>query len=116
MTVLGFYYAIVQIRKTKSAAIAAEEAATNAVEENRKSFHKYVALCAHGYVTEIKLHIENRDWAKAAMRTTHLADQMVHIAASMVAELRKRVDDFHRLEKGTEESFEDKLGEVSQRS
>ena len=103
VTFVGFYLAITQIWKTTSAAKAAEEAARLALEESQRSFRKFAALFAHRFVNEVKLHIQNEDWSKAAMRAGDLADQMAQIDNQSVEKLRALSTSFTRLAAGQSE-------------
>jgi hypothetical protein len=93
-TLLGLYYAILQIRKTASAAQAASEAAKNTLEESQRNFHNYAIANANRFVNEAKIHIENGHWERAAVRLNDLADQGAQLVsndegwADTVAELR----------------------------
>jgi hypothetical protein len=81
-TIVGLWYAIVQIRRTKSAANAAREAADKALAESRRSYHRYTLANAQRFIKEAKIHVENKTWALAAFRLNDLADQ----AAQLVGE------------------------------
>ena len=81
LTALGLIYAIVQIRKTKSAAHAAEEAANQSLAETHASFQRYAAATAHRFINEAQIHIDNQQWEKAAVRFNDVADQAAQLAA-----------------------------------
>jgi hypothetical protein len=68
LTALGLWYAILQIRKTKSAVEAAEEAANRALAESERNFQRYAAANAHRFINEAKMHVDGKAWEKAAMR------------------------------------------------
>jgi hypothetical protein len=80
LTALGLLYAIVQIRLTKSAAQAAEEAAKKTLAESQLSFQRYAAATAHRFISEAKIHVENKQWEKAAVRINDVADQVAQLA------------------------------------
>jgi hypothetical protein len=81
-TTAGLVYAILQIRKTKSVAEAAEEAAKRAVVESQRNFQRYAAGNAHRYINEVKSYVDRQDWEKAAIRLSDLADQAVQLVHS----------------------------------
>jgi hypothetical protein len=70
LTAAGLVYAILQIRKTKTAAEAAEEAAKRALTESRRNLQRYAAGNAHRFVNEAKTHVDRQEWEKAAIRRT----------------------------------------------
>jgi hypothetical protein len=77
--VLGFWYTILQVRKTKAAAVAAEEAANRVLNERWGSFRKLVAANAHRYLSEVNRWIVGDDWALAGLRAVDLADQLAQL-------------------------------------
>ncbi|GEM_PF-6895075 len=79
-TLGGFVYTIYQVRKTRSAASAAKDAASAVLEESRQSFRRYSASYAHRFINEAKIHVHNEDWDKAAMRINDLADHISQMA------------------------------------
>jgi hypothetical protein len=95
VTVVGFVLAIWQIRKTKSAALAARDAARHAYGENRDDFQRYVLACGMRFWTEAKIHVEAERWDLATIRLRDLADQVSQLADSdpawrdILAELRR---------------------------
>lgn len=78
-TLLSLYYAIRQLRETKSAAVAAREAATAALVESRRNYLRHVAANSHRYVNEVIIHVENQAWQYAALRLDDLADQLAQL-------------------------------------
>jgi hypothetical protein len=90
LTAAGLVYAILQIRKTKTAAEAAEVAAKKALTESRQNFQRYVAATAHRFVGDAKRHVSSQDYEKAATRLEDLADQAV---AFMDEDWRQLADD-----------------------
>jgi hypothetical protein len=76
LTFVGFAITLVQLRKTQSAAKAAEVAATKTLEESRFAFYKFAVALAHRYVHEAKIHVDNEAWERAAIRLSDLTDQM----------------------------------------
>jgi hypothetical protein len=80
LTAAGLVYAILQIRKTKSAAEAAEEAAKRVLTESERNFQRYAAANAHRFVNEAKMHVNSQEWEKAATRLNDLADQAAQLA------------------------------------
>jgi len=79
VTTAGLVYAILQIRKTKSAAEAAEAAARSALAESQRNFQRYAAGNAHRFINEAKLHVDRQEWEKAATRLNDLADQAAQL-------------------------------------
>jgi hypothetical protein len=73
---LGFGYTIYQVRKTKAAAQAAEEAASRVLDESRHSFRRLVAASAHRYLVEARRRVHDEEWQLAALRAEDLADQL----------------------------------------
>ncbi len=80
LTMLGFVVTLIQLRKTQSAARAAEVAAKRALEESRFAFHKFTVALAHRFVHEAKIHADNEAWEKAAIRLSDLTDQVNQLA------------------------------------
>jgi hypothetical protein len=111
LTAAGLVYAILQIRKTKSAAEAAEEAAKKAVIESQRNFQRYAAGNAHRYVHEAKGHVERQEWEKAATRLNDLADQVGQLAhmddewRQMADALRMWAEDCTRHARGAKSRF-----------
>jgi hypothetical protein len=81
-TTAGLVYAILQIRKTKSAAEAAEAAAKRAILESRRNFQRYAAGNAHRFINEAKRHVDRLEWEQAATRLGDLADQVAQLVQS----------------------------------
>src|SRR5437870_63369 len=81
LTFVGLFVAWRQLRKTQSAASAAETAAKRAVEENRFAYLKFAAALAHRNLHEAKIHVDNKTWVKAALRTNDLAEQLAQLEA-----------------------------------
>lgn len=81
LTMIALVYAIIQIRMTKSAAKAAEDAAKKTLNENQLSFLRFMASNANRYFNETKTHIDNQEWEKAALRLNDVADQVAQLAA-----------------------------------
>ncbi len=82
LTVAGLVYAILQIRKTQSAAMAAKAAAEQARAESHRSFLAYAAANAHRFINETKLHVDHERWEMAAVRMNDLADQAARLVAT----------------------------------
>jgi hypothetical protein len=80
LTTLGLVYTIVQIRKTKSAAKAAAEAADKVLLENTRNFLKYSAIFAHRFINEAKNHIHKGEWEQADKRISDLAVHSAQLA------------------------------------
>lgn len=80
-TIAGLYYAIAQIRKTKTAARAAEEASKTALNESHYLFQRYAASNAQRFINEATIHVENRSWQEGRMRVNDLADQAGQLAS-----------------------------------
>jgi uncharacterized membrane protein len=96
-TVAGLWYAIVQIRRAKSAANAAKEAADKALAESRRNYHRYAVANAHRFIKEAKIHVENKTWILAAFRLNDLADQVAQLA-SEDPEWRQLADNLRKWE------------------
>jgi hypothetical protein len=75
LTTAGLVYAIVQIRKTKSAVEAANEATTQTLAESQSRFQRYTASNANRFLNEAKIHLEHQEWEKASGRMNDVADQ-----------------------------------------
>jgi hypothetical protein len=81
LTFVGFAITLIQLRKTQSAANAAERAAKRSLEESRFAFHKFTIALGHRYIHEAKIHVDNKAWEKAAIRLSDLADQLNQLAS-----------------------------------
>ena len=68
LTLLGLYYAIAQIKKTKTAVEATEAATERAVAEARENFLRYAAAMSRMLLNEATLHIRHEDYGKASLR------------------------------------------------
>jgi uncharacterized iron-regulated membrane protein len=100
--VLGFGYTIYQVRKTRSAAEAAQEAAERAIKESRHAVRAMIAGGTLRWVSELRDAVRSEAWDLAARRANDLADL---IAAMPIAEapleelrreLRKWAETFHK--------------------
>ena len=104
ITVVSWVIAIWQIRKTKSAAIAAEQAAERAAENFRLDYRRYVLANAVRSLTELKLSVESRRWERALVRLQDLAEQVSQFAEgdepwhSLSQELREWENDLLKLD------------------
>jgi hypothetical protein len=133
-TVLGLWYAIDQIRKTKSAAVAAKEAADQALAESRESYNRYAAANAHRLIREAKIHVQSGvagltqsqstgdalthdqrvAWVLAAARLSDLADQVAQLAnddpdwRNFADELREWEGTCQRFDRGEIKRFDKK--------
>jgi hypothetical protein len=76
---LGFGYTIHQVRKTKSAAEAAQEAAESALHEAKQTFRGFVVLHANRIVSELNGLIEAGKWESAALRADDLAEMVTYL-------------------------------------
>jgi hypothetical protein len=121
-TVVGLWYAIDQIRKTKSAADAAKEAADEALTESRESYNRYTAANAHRLLKEVKIHVQGEVWILAAVRLADLADQVAQLANEdpewkpFADELREWEAACQRRARGVKKRFAvDKWGEFTRR-
>ena len=72
--VLGFAYTIVQIKKTKSAAMAAQEAANQMLQESRRRFQKFVATTISRLLADAKRFVSDENWTIASYVTDQVAD------------------------------------------
>ena len=80
VTVVGFLVAYWQLRKTRSAALAAKDAAIRAVEESRGRFRKFILSNLFRFLTEARLHVNEKKWEMAAIRLGDVADQVSQLA------------------------------------
>lgn len=81
LTLVALVYAIIQIRMTKTAARAAEEAAKKTLAESHLNFFKYIAATAHRFISEVKIHINDGKWEEAGGRLNDLADQIAQMSS-----------------------------------
>ncbi len=106
LTLLSLWYAIVQVRKTASAAEAARSAAEATLIESRRTFQRYELAQVLRYMNEARLHVEARDWPRAAIRLSDLGDRAAQLAnlspewPQLAHELRRWADDFSRFVPG----------------
>jgi hypothetical protein len=77
LTVAGFWFAIWQIRKTQTAAQAAEEMA----KESKRVFVGFSASLARRYYQDVGDSIAQANWAVAALRLGDLIDLVVQLIA-----------------------------------
>ena len=68
----GFWIAIWQIRKTKRAVEAAQEAASSMMEENKKAYQRFVGSYASLLLSELQKAVNANDWRMASMRSLDL--------------------------------------------
>lgn len=80
VTLVGFIIAYWQIRKTKSAALAAKDAADRSFGESRRHFQKYVLSNILRSLAEAKILVAAQARDKAAMRLNDLGDQISQLA------------------------------------
>ena len=59
--VLGFWYTILQVRKTTSAAVAAAHAAEQTRDEVKTSFRRFVGGLAHRFLAEARTAVESEN-------------------------------------------------------
>jgi hypothetical protein len=110
-TIAGLAYAIIQIRKTKSAAEAARQAADVAADESRKAYRRHVGSHSHRFINEAKIHVENQAWNLAAARLSDLADQAAQLShatpewKAVGAEIREWESRCLRLASGAKKRF-----------
>ena len=81
LTVIGLCYAIAQIRKTESAAQAAKKAALDAIQEARRGFQKFAVAFAHRFLNEVKIHLRNQHFDRAALRLDDLATHLAQLSS-----------------------------------
>lgn len=117
LTTAGLIYAIIQIRKTKSAAEAAKESAQQTLRESQSRFQRYAAASANRFLNEAKIHVGHKDWDKASDRIYLVADQTNLLAAiarewvGIEQELRKWATLCNRLALGESKRFPRKWSE-----
>lgn len=78
-TLLSLYYAIRQLKETKTAAEAASAAARATLDDSRRNYHRYVAAMSIRFLNEAIIHVDNQTWTLAASRLDDLADQMAQL-------------------------------------
>jgi hypothetical protein len=111
VTMAGFGFTLYQLRKTKSAAEAAREAANRAYAESRRYFQSLVASNAHSLVIQVRETVERKDWGNASRRVNDLADQMALLcqadadAVQFVNDVRSWGSRFARLASGDLKKF-----------
>ena len=79
-TLAGLWYAIRQIRLTKTAAVAAKEAALRAVEGSKSDFQRYAVANAQRFFHEAIIQVDIKAWDMASIRLHDLADQIAQLA------------------------------------
>lgn len=80
LTVVSLLYAIGQIRMTKTAAVAAEEAAKKTLLESEFLFTRFAVANALRFLAEVRIHLDSKSWELAALRLGDLGDQVVQLA------------------------------------
>ena len=111
LTASGFAITIAQLRKTKSAADAAREAAERASSESRQQFQNLVSSNAHTFISQVRESVDRKDWSGAARRVNDLADQMALVPqqdiefAQLINDLRAWGSRFSRLASGDLKKF-----------
>ena len=80
LTVLSLLYAIQQIRMTKTAAEAAEEAAKKTLLESEYLFTRFAAANSLRFLAEVRLFVDSKSWGFAALRLGDLRDQVAQLA------------------------------------
>lgn len=80
-TLMGRAYTIYQVRKTKSAAEAAERAAKEALAESRENYRRFAAANAHRFFSEARGHVDRQEWTPASRRIGDLADIVAQLAS-----------------------------------
>jgi hypothetical protein len=105
-TLFSLWYAIRQVKKAKSAAEAARDAAQATLAQSKQQFVRYVAGNSQRFVNEVIIYIRNRAWHLAALRLNDLADQLAQMAIfdpecqRFVEGLRTWSATLHRLDRG----------------
>jgi hypothetical protein len=95
VTVVGFVLAFWQIRKTKSAADAARDAAIRAYDENRGLYRRFVLSCATRFLVEARFYADSEHWDRASLRLRDVGDQVSQLLDAdpdwqdLLAELRR---------------------------
>ena len=106
LTVLSLFYAIGQIRRTQTAARAAEEAARQVLSESRSRFADYSFANLMRYVDQAEDFVSRRDWALATLRVNDLALQAAQLGDTdrewqeIAAELIQSASTFRRIANG----------------
>lgn len=114
LTVASLWYAIQQIRKTKTAAEAASEAANRAVRDSETLILRFAIANAVRFLAEVRLHLEAKAWSFASLRAADLADQIAQLARNdgacrdLVQTLRVWESTFRKLHRGDGEFNEPK--------
>ncbi len=106
LTVVSLLYAIRQIREAKSAAMAAQEAANRTLKESEFRFVRFAAGNASRFLSETRVHLDNRHWRVASLRAGDLGDLLSQLARDgsgfegLVTELRVWQANLIRVETG----------------
>ncbi|MCH8924249.1 MAG: hypothetical protein IIA67_14010 [Planctomycetes bacterium] len=74
VTLVSLWYAIWQIRRTTTAAKAAEKAAKRTLDESRDQFQQFAVATALRFIAEVRTLVNNKMWPNAALRLDDLAD------------------------------------------
>lgn len=78
----GFWIAIWQIRKTKHAVEAAQEAASRMMEENKKAYQRFVGSYASLLLSELQNAVNGNDWKLASMRSLDLGGLLASLPST----------------------------------
>ncbi len=105
--VLGFWYTILQVRKTKDAALAAQHAAERAYEISYQRVRSSLTGLASRFISELREFVDQRQWDLAKQRANDVAELLAlfPIEDSELAELcsllREWTHRFQRLNSGS---------------
>jgi hypothetical protein len=72
--VIGFAVTIWQLRRTRSAAQAAKQAALQTLNETRVAYDRFIAGIAYKYFAELRMYADSKQWHLALLRCDDLAD------------------------------------------
>jgi hypothetical protein len=121
IAVLGFWYTIVQVKKTQAAADAAKQAAESALAESKRQFRRFLTAGANRALGELRLLVDYERWEPSALRADDLADHIAQMLAgagdalSLVNRLRDAATVFRRKAKGESAAFpKSQWGELTQ--
>jgi hypothetical protein len=78
----GFWIAIHQIKETKRAAEAAQEAAKKTLAESKESYERFVGAYASRLLSELQNSVNTKDWKLASIRSQDVAELVASLPAT----------------------------------
>ena len=79
VTLIALFVALAQLRRTKNATSAANEATRSAVCSVRHKLISYSAMQARFYLRDTNAFVENENWSMAAVRVADTADRLAEL-------------------------------------